>query len=72
VNSANLKSDMGQSGHWMVRAVKDLERDAWLVHRRMRPLRKRPEGIENVGPRLAAVIEGLINDLSDAAMCATM
>jgi len=43
-----------------------------LIYRAKAPLREGLESIENVGPRMAAVIEGLINDLSDAAMCATM
>jgi hypothetical protein len=34
--------------------------------------RKGLESIENVGPKLAGVVEGLIDDLSETRMCATM
>jgi len=39
-------------------AIEDLEQDVGLIYRQMG--RKGLEGIENVGPRLAAVIEELI------------
>jgi len=51
-------------------AMEDTEQDVGLFYRTMG--QKGLQGIENVGPRMAAVIEGLINHLSDGAMCATM
>jgi len=43
-------------------AIEDLEQDVGLIYRRMG--RKGLEGIENVGPRLADAIEGLLAELS--------
>jgi hypothetical protein len=43
-------------------AIEDLRQDVGLIYRQMG--RKGLEGIENVGPRLAEVIEGLISELS--------
>jgi hypothetical protein len=43
-------------------AIEDLEQDVGLIYRTMG--RKGLEGIENVGPRLAEVVEGLISELS--------
>lgn len=51
-------------------AIEDTPQDLGLVYRQME--RKGLESIENVGPRLAEVVEGLIDDLSDTRMCATM
>jgi len=42
-------------------AIEDLEQDVGLLHRQMG--RKGLESIENVGPRLAGVIEDLLNEL---------
>jgi DNA repair photolyase len=44
-------------------AIEDLEQDVGLVYRQMG--RKGLESIENVGPRLAGVIEGLLAELLD-------
>jgi hypothetical protein len=41
-------------------AIEDLEQDVGLIYRQMG--RKGLEGIENVGPRLAEVVEGLISE----------
>ena len=43
-------------------AIEDLEQDVALIYRQMG--RKGLESIENVGPRLAAVVEGLLVELS--------
>ena len=51
-------------------AIEDTEQDLGLIYRAMG--RKGLESIENVGPRLAEVVEGLIKDLSGAQVCATM
>jgi len=51
-------------------AIEDLEQDIGLIYRAMG--RKGLESFENVGPRLAEVVEGLINHLSGTRMCATM
>ena len=42
-------------------AIEDLEQDVGLIYRQMG--RKGLEGIENVGPRLAEVVEGLISEM---------
>ena len=41
-------------------AIEDLEQDVGLIYRQMG--RKGLEGIENVGPRLAEVVEDLISE----------
>jgi len=51
-------------------AIEDTEQDIGLIYRAMG--RKGLESIENVEPRMAEVVEGLINDLSGIQMCATM
>jgi DNA polymerase/3'-5' exonuclease PolX len=51
-------------------AIEDTEEDLGLLYRAMG--RKGLESIEHVGPRLAEVVELLINDLSGTRMCATM
>jgi hypothetical protein len=43
-------------------AIEDLEQDVGLIYRQMG--RKGLESIENVGPRLAEVVEGLLAELS--------
>jgi len=43
-------------------AIEDLEQDVGLIYRQMG--RKGLESIENVGPRLGEVIEGLLAELS--------
>jgi DNA polymerase/3'-5' exonuclease PolX len=43
-------------------AIEDLEQEVGLIYRQLG--RKGLEGIENVGPRLAAVIEALLDELS--------
>jgi len=39
-----------------------MEQDIGLLYRQMRPLREGLEKIENVGPRLAEVVEDLISE----------
>ena len=51
-------------------SIEDTTQDLGLIYRAMG--RKGLESIENVGSRLAQVVEGLIKDLSDTRMCATM
>lgn len=43
-------------------AIEDLEQDVGLIYRQMG--RKGLESIDNIGPRLAEVVEGLINGLA--------
>ena len=38
------------------------EQDVGLIYRQMGPLREGLEGIDNVGPRPAAAIEGLLHE----------
>ena len=40
-----------------------------MIYRQM--ARKGLESIDNVGPKMAAVVEGLIKDLSGVQLCAT-
>ena len=42
-------------------AIEELEQAVGLIYRTMGPLREGLEGIENVGPRLAEVVEDLIS-----------
>ncbi|MBN1656869.1 MAG: hypothetical protein JXA93_00635 [Anaerolineae bacterium] len=51
-------------------AIEDTEQDLGLIYRAMG--RKGLESIENVGPRMAEVVERLIKDLSGVQICATM
>jgi hypothetical protein len=51
-------------------AIEDTEQDLGLIYRAMG--RKGLESIENVGPRLAEMVEGLIKDLSSTRIGATI
>jgi hypothetical protein len=51
-------------------AIEEMEVGIGLLYRQMG--RKGLESIENVGPRMAGVVEGMIKDLYGFQMCATM
>ncbi|MBN1656873.1 MAG: hypothetical protein JXA93_00655, partial [Anaerolineae bacterium] len=66
-NAANQRVWAYRKAAW---AIEDTEQDVGLIYRAMG--RKGLESIENVGLRMAEVVEGLIKDLSSTRICATI